>query len=518
MAEFDYCCSAYIKIALLEEENVNSQFLFSTIELREQENLDIGLSPEYFTVDSKRKILFLHGYFDKNDAISWYNDARKGNIFVPPPPHKAKTQYRLNLFEEPKIKGEMTYKRLSYAANIETLSSILSDFSSTPAPFIPNCINLPKIHRLMRGRDDALDDLSQNKKINHFFKKYFSFEIYKYPELLGSLSLIAPSPNVKEAKQQLGSKKDGLEALITIIEAKDYKQLQMMTFESRFGSLSNLKFYPEKEVKRLNINETVQKIEQVGFILWSENDGLIAFHAPLPFLRQINVDANIVSREKQLSLPKNHRKNAENETIIIKQTTGEQITVVSDKEYNEDELASVYYENEQRRKEIAEKDKFQTSWLESREQAKLLIRDIIQKVHKKIHIIDPYLGNLEAFEVLEIITAPQNIDIKILTSKEWLNKQNASEALVKLAEESNKRNRFKSLEIKQMIGTPIIHDRFLIIDNHIWMIGGSLNNLGSRMGVMTKLPYSKEFIKEINKIWVDEAYAEIIFPIEGSAE
>lgn len=38
---------------------------------------------------------------------------------------------------------------------------------------------------------------------------------------------------------------------------------------------------------------------------------------------------------------------------------------------------------------------------------------------------------------------------------------------------------------------PKLHDRFMCIDNNIWLIGSSLNAIGDRAAIMMKLPDPK---------------------------
>lgn len=49
--------------------------------------------------------------------------------------------------------------------------------------------------------------------------------------------------------------------------------------------------------------------------------------------------------------------------------------------------------------------------------------------------------------------------------------------------------------------TPVVHDRYLVVDNEVWHCGPSFNELGERLGVMVRLPDPLSVRRFLSKIW-----------------
>jgi hypothetical protein len=56
-----------------------------------------------------------------------------------------------------------------------------------------------------------------------------------------------------------------------------------------------------------------------------------------------------------------------------------------------------------------------------------------------------------------------------------------------------------------------LHDRFLVIDDEVYLLGSSLNEFGSRTTTISRVPAPGEMIKQAETWWADN---EICPPIE----
>ena len=107
------------------------------------------------------------------------------------------------------------------------------------------------------------------------------------------------------------------------------------------------------------------------------------------------------------------------------------------------------------------------------------VSKLIKKAKNEIILIDNYIDE----EILQIFTKT-NVNVKILT-KNILNLD------IKKLEKQ-----YKNIEIKIF---NISHDRFLIIDKEIYLIGASLKDLGKKLFAFSKLE-DKDSINKIQKI------------------
>ena len=60
----------------------------------------------------------------------------------------------------------------------------------------------------------------------------------------------------------------------------------------------------------------------------------------------------------------------------------------------------------------------------------------------------------------------------------------------------------KKPEIRILTGKQSpVHDRFLIVDNIVWLSGNSLNTIGERAGMIIKLPDPEPVIELLHGFW-----------------
>ena len=60
----------------------------------------------------------------------------------------------------------------------------------------------------------------------------------------------------------------------------------------------------------------------------------------------------------------------------------------------------------------------------------------------------------------------------------------------------------RNIDVRVLCGkaSPILHDRFLVIDKQVWFLGNSLNMLGKRASMIIKLPNPDEILDELDKM------------------
>ncbi len=155
---------------------------------------------------------------------------------------------------------------------------------------------------------------------------------------------------------------------------------------------------------------------------------------------------------------------------------------------------------------MAEAKHYQQYWFEPGQRAKAakIIRNLIGKVQETLLIADPYFGALQVPQFLYAVQMSQ-VKITVLTSRLAFeadeesndNEQTHQAITQKLAMLDRSVTQLQELgnpncKVMVMPGkTPKLHDRFMLIDNNVWLIGSSLNALGNRASMMMKLPNPK---------------------------
>ncbi len=98
----------------------------------------------------------------------------------------------------------------------------------------------------------------------------------------------------------------------------------------------------------------------------------------------------------------------------------------------------------------------------------ILIEDIMSKPKKRVWICDPYVG-IRLLDILKKIDA--SIEIRIITHKVEY------ESLF-IRTLGDFKQEHPSTEVRKT--TPDIHDRYVLSETHMWLVGHSLKDLGKK--------------------------------------
>lgn len=113
------------------------------------------------------------------------------------------------------------------------------------------------------------------------------------------------------------------------------------------------------------------------------------------------------------------------------------------------------------------------------------------------------------FDFVLAIQSP--VDVTIITSKDVMNRRSelkggsstetiGDEIYTQTLSLKDKLIGYK-IEIKVMTGDkPLIHDRFLIIDDEVWFSGNSLNDIGNRLSMLIRLPNPGEILDVLKEL------------------
>lgn len=131
------------------------------------------------------------------------------------------------------------------------------------------------------------------------------------------------------------------------------------------------------------------------------------------------------------------------------------------------------------------------------------IQRILNSAHEQCYICDPYF-EAKAFDDFIWRTERLNVKIKILSAREDL-KHEEIEALRQRVKQYNE-NVKSQIECKLLKGESLLHDRFIIADDNVWMLGCSLNHFGEKATTIIRVPqqYKNKIIKIANQWWTNE--------------
>lgn len=489
-------------------EKVQAKLLFSTVELL---TTDRAEPPKMLDSIYSEKInesticYFRKVVLTAKDAIKWYRDL-ENNPKTPMPSRK-----------EDQIKNndgiEISVSRLiddplwpSLGLPIEN-SLFYQVKGGHPAPFVG--LKNAKIHRRF-GCDEGFDDVLNNDKAIRFIKQYLHIDLKEYPEYLGSTVLIVPDPIIDDIDSFMIPAKDGEgEKSFYRFIPKKHKTLKDLTitfFDEQANLLVDIHSQKMPENGILEINKDIA-IGAYGYSVTHPNYGILVYQPCTSYMRQIHFNLAILDERKIKTKQSESKKSPPLSYSAYKETT------FHDSCIGEDDIppnvnVRVGWAAAMRQQTMDAKKVGQRFFHEgTRSEAIEFIQELVSKTKKRIIIADPYFGELQLSQYIPKVKN-ERIKVIILTSSlAFNNKYTETEVDKTDTEQFGKAlEEIKSFfnidaEVKVLTGKNIpLHDRFLIIDNDVWLSGNSLNSLGDRASMIIRLPDPAIILQELEKM------------------
>jgi hypothetical protein len=443
-----------------------------------------------------RRYIYLRRFiFSIEEAIQWYKNCRAGTVILP--------EFEWDNSANHDIKKSLAVYHFAPEPIWPQLNT------ANELPFVPDCHICPRVHHLIPTQlSNELETLKSNETVLNWLSQQFYFNFQEYSEYLGSLHLVAPNPVIRRFENKLTRNDTGL------IEAEMYffmpragytlDGLQLIVAEKRPTGIASIRCIP------LNSNllkvEYPHCIEQVATAIVCPERGVLYWSEPLYFmrLRELTTIKN-TNVKKSVSVPASENKKAFTYEVPVKKISSRTIGNIS---LENKEAASILLEAEKQRQQRQEGERFGQQWFHgNQEDAELFVRNLITEAQSRVVIVDPYFGTSELFN-FALATSNPKTEVCILSSAEVLKEADniyhefeAGDVLLKHLEHLKAEHQESNLSAKVMIGKrPNIHDRFLIIDDQVWLSGNSLNEIGKRAGVIVKLPYPDPIRQHIEQI------------------
>lgn len=150
-----------------------------------------------------------------------------------------------------------------------------------------------------------------------------------------------------------------------------------------------------------------------------------------------------------------------------------------------------------------------------KEQAKDIIKNIINGAQNTCYLCDPYFGLMDIMEYA-IRIKNSGVKIRILNSKEDITATDKN-APKKIADfiQNYSAKLYSNIEMRCLKGRSILHDRFIVTDDNIWYLGSSFNEFGNRATCLGKIEKSagRDIIKQIETWYFSDRVSESIFDL-----
>jgi hypothetical protein len=231
-----------------------------------------------------------------------------------------------------------------------------------------------------------------------------------------------------------------------------------------------------------------RQVNTVATDVWDPQRGFLELsNAPYAFIRAIQTDFSFTRKTVVRT---------DDETFeVMRSGKPEKRTAVGAANHvstARSRLLTAHFARERRR---AAESQDQRWFQDQRDEARALLRSLLAGARREVLVIDPYFGATE-LAAFTLAVARHDIPIRILTAAETLkapvddgSEMERGDQLLDLLQQLRQRDDMNTFEIRVMRGSrPAVHDRFLVVDDRIWLLGSSLNEFGSRGTMLLALP------------------------------
>lgn len=510
----DYA-SACIRTALYRVGNTK-HLIYASIELCPNELIlpKESEAKQYVIQNSKDRVFELNAFHipDIHEAINWFNGEAEHLL-----PSYIKFE-DLNFLTEPPEFPKLSYTRAkcSFAphwANDPRISRKIPH--EEPINLISDLAD--EIRTAKNAEAETLMESQENLIDAHIgLTQFLGFDPFTHVDFLQNKVLIAPNPIFRRFFwNPIKNESDEEVDIFVSIEPRgsvEQPDLYIRLFEHRNDAITNsiIKFVSPQETSF--IWKVGREISQVSWEVICERRGLISKSEPHGLIRQFISTINPITQVKNIEIPEGGRRK-QRQTVTTQSHGKPIISKVGNGTDPKSPLLKLIPRENQR--ELFLGKELQNQFLLDKGQvaAQNTIRSLISRAKSQLMIIDPYLGYRE-LGIYGYANGQYGVTPKILTGAEFLKKP-ASETMSSSDEEAktitNGKALYDTIE-KNVLSLPIdakvmsgegtsIHDRFLVIDDEVWMLGPSLNEVGERLGVLVKLHKPSDLFERLFEIW-----------------
>ena len=487
---------AVIHLAWFRNDKVR-HLLFGMVELRPSEFPETASSEEQHFRAKNRGRLYLHYRrfaLTVTDAIDWYKRAIRGDLSLPADPYTPTPGDGAKLLGGPFV-DEPAWPHL---------------VTSNKLDFAPEWVQGSRAHFLYAKKElpRKIKDLIQEDKNRIKLKEWLLFDLVDaYYEYQGAMCLIAPNPLFRSIQK-------------THLEKPNTGSAETVAYKlvARQGQcLSGLRMEIVNECLRgrmtpvihkfdndaIAVLEFPEKINREGRAITHPDYGLLYWLEPTPIVRRVRIEAALQRRRKRVHVPASGQRPAYSYDVSEKEK--ERDMVVGKDRQNVDvgsRLVQAEYRRS-RRQAAAEQHWFHDSPTDAAQ----YIRDKIGAACGSVLIADPYFAGRELLAFGHAIQW-QGVQLRILTSTECLKGKGRVDENISAGKELQRvlKKTFKSYSTKpeiRVLGGKVsdLHDRFLVVDEKVWLSGNSLHTIGERAGMIVGLPDPEPVIGHLEDLW-----------------
>ena len=381
---------------------------------------------------------------------------------------------------------------------------------SSELPFAPDWMNVSRIHYLFRqaALSPWVSRIIQNKQNSETLQEWLNFDIVDvYREYQGAMCLVAPNPVFRsiERSHLEHPREQSAETVAYKIIARQGQRVSGLRLEISNERLPGrmspvVRTFAEEAIEVVDFPVEVYK---EGRSVTDPHRGLLHWQEPYPIIRSIRTRMGLIHSRKKIKVPARSRQRPAYEYVVDEvETLGE-----GGRATEPDDSFTRLLDGESRRARRKAAKEYDQKWFfRAPGDAVQYVRQIIGSARSAVLIVDPFFAGVELLEFGHAIQRHE-VRLRILTSGKAFRRvdygdtHEKSEAELDAILNATFVGYSTKPDIRILGNRSSIHDRFLVVDGHIWLSGNSLNAIGDRAGMIVKLPDPEPVIASLEAIW-----------------
>ncbi|HEX8109677.1 MAG TPA: VPA1262 family N-terminal domain-containing protein [Kofleriaceae bacterium] len=357
---------------------------------------------------------------------------------------------------------------------------------SASLPFLANWYACPRVHHLIQPGFtlSALWNDTQQANARRWLSEQLHFDVADHGVLWGSVHLVAPNPVFRSLSQGLEHSEDRKqERLLLHVQARDGHRadgLLLRFLERRPTGICVSRHWTLTGPTLVLQFDHI--LSETAIEIHDPRRGLLWFESPAHFLTSVGVQMSIASGTRVIS-------DERGPLLEVPLVTDMPPTSVGAPAPIGNASAQVLLAEASTKHEQHEQRRAMQRWFSGQhEEAIAIVHELIRHARRQVVIVDPYFARTElrfAVAVSRVV-----VPVSVLTSHDGLielekNGEPQDEFVASVA-------RFRAtpnshpLEVRVMAGAGI-HDRFLVVDDRVFLLGSSLNRFGDRGTMLVEL-------------------------------
>ncbi|MDC3959978.1 VPA1262 family N-terminal domain-containing protein [Polyangium jinanense] len=426
------------------------------------------------------------------EALRWYLDCRRGVGGLPDKPGEDPARKLLlsDLGEDPPWPNLLC----------------VSGDNATP-PFCPPWQENPRVHHLIPLSEPGIMKVwrdAEREKATDWLSDRLHFRFDEYPEYWGSVHLVAPNPVYRDLEMRSRPGMPLRGSLFLRFQPRAGQTVEGLSMICRPNS-----WMGPVDIRHIIVKARILRIESEARVTDVQDEvidlkrGLLA-QGSYAFPTGFNLQVNMVTSRVRVA-----GKTPEESFEVDRVDKGDKI-VTNETERTPSARERMAEAQRQRMRKRHVDSRSQRWFSGAKVEATSVVRELIHPAKREVLLVDPYFGPNELTFALAV--RQEGIPIQILSSVEMLKnrceeegqEKEQGEALLANLDRLGAEDRLNPMAIRVMTGDrPAIHDRFLLVDDRVWLLGSSLNEFGSRGTMLVSLPDPEAVRGHLRKAWDD---------------